>query len=1574
MPVNLANVNISLRQFQEISSGQYNAGEVNLTSSTTLGKINNFVHRTGKNNVSLSHAEVLAIKDAFVRALSQSGVSANEINRIRFELGLAPGGATDTALVARSIRPLSRQQIRVILDRNKDAINEHVGPGTIRTHAEVHARYSSLMRAGFAQTRRDVYNATMHMRQTIPDRNIVDAQAILAGDVRFSSPEERERLIAAAERQKAVLLERSQGNRSDDPNATLAFHRAADGFRVTFALGMSEKDYVRKLDDILLFLHLHTQPIDRNGPIPALLPAEANGNMLTVLTGGAAGRPTCETEAVQTGVRREFEARFGTGVFKANAPFSTFAPSSVVTRALNSLGDMADVRFTVEQIKAAIVAEAAPDVAKLFLSKALAPMLKAAGGISGSSVGLASDLFVRYPQLKARLIAAQSLEQSRAVLAEFTPEIEGGIRRQIEADRCREQAKVWYREKIATEMGVPVSALEGRGVLNLKRLSVKCTSLGTDIGSGRNAASSNQQIEQCFRGLANVSANVRINLMRQVDALDIPADARDILKHQILTLEKVTGFNLASFKEMADEIPVDALLLAISSDAPVDKVLAEMGVIGQRVEGAAIDILADPGAGGDDVGAVANLLVTLALAKRPEALDLVRAFFARPDVADVSLVNLKGPASRAVAFQMFKPEIPTAESNAELADAIGKPGLASLHAQALNLAFDDLGLGNLSADEKANLLSSDAGNSLLRQVRAAPHPVTPSQLRALVRMAFAGAAALAHAESILVELSKAAGSEISATSAAQAMGVISKRSSDLASKLKTAVSRAATMGENPRTAVEMVLTVHTDVAMAAISSFHAIEAVNATAVDTAVREIAARANLPVEFVRGKLDTSGLVLGGGSLDFLLGDIRDQLAKPATDVAAWDAKSVEDAAKARVESFIAKKVAFIAEVAQMPISQAARGALLDETLSYPPYKDPDLAAAASRILQRPEIRAALDYAKNTLVPEKVAQISDEDLFFVFETVGQHLNAAIEAELPEAKRAQMDNDDHAVIRSLLVFAFTDHCGQTLLDASARLAAGGRLDTIDQAGNAARRRYDDEYMTYASGYNSKGQEVKKDEAKALAANKGAADVSLGQRLLAGLTVTLQDEWLPAELADAVRLSEATSMQKAIAEAALKHVPGLVERLGEGLDPAKLARFKSFAITLDYRDNARAASEAVLRDAAKALREAEDTQEGAAKAEAKLKELAESLFKAQDAAGFVASAAQMSGVALNEAQSAKATALLTEFAAGMPVKNARVLARFIVNLSLTDESAEIDRSRVQILAPQLAGWREFGLDGTGKQQVTDFFRDEANDLILDYEKPGKKELQYMNDISKSMRADVNRGHYTIAGKRFSMRPAAEVLEAFGKIVTVPKAKRALTILMSQASALPVLSMQMKFTVPPNDHRPQPLDTATLAGSSEFVARGMTDPQLFMAQQIVDDVTSIFDLSVSEDGATATLKIVKSANLAVGTEESKMNTYFGSVVVEEEVTVDLTAEVPTVTNVRVAQRFDDSSDLQARYLAETEPIPAPPPFRGRRRFRTFPPCERPCRNEHEDNFVCFRYWEIRRLGVSEEIIKILQAS
>lgn len=88
--INFSNVNISIHQFQEISTGDINAGEVRLADEHTLDKINNRAHRRGSNTVTLSHHEVLAIKNAFVRTLSESGVGADEINRIRQKLGLAP--------------------------------------------------------------------------------------------------------------------------------------------------------------------------------------------------------------------------------------------------------------------------------------------------------------------------------------------------------------------------------------------------------------------------------------------------------------------------------------------------------------------------------------------------------------------------------------------------------------------------------------------------------------------------------------------------------------------------------------------------------------------------------------------------------------------------------------------------------------------------------------------------------------------------------------------------------------------------------------------------------------------------------------------------------------------------------------------------------------------------------------------------------------------------------------------------------------------------------------------------------------------------------------------------------------------------------------------------------------------------------------------------------------------------------------------------------------------------------------------------------------------------------------------
>ena len=124
MAIDFSRVNISLDQFQKMASGDYNAGEVSLKSETKLTKINNHVHSIGWNTKSISHEEIMAIKNAFVNALEFNGVSDKaKINEIRKELGLAPDETAPKSLAERSVKPLSRQQIREIIDRNINDIN-----------------------------------------------------------------------------------------------------------------------------------------------------------------------------------------------------------------------------------------------------------------------------------------------------------------------------------------------------------------------------------------------------------------------------------------------------------------------------------------------------------------------------------------------------------------------------------------------------------------------------------------------------------------------------------------------------------------------------------------------------------------------------------------------------------------------------------------------------------------------------------------------------------------------------------------------------------------------------------------------------------------------------------------------------------------------------------------------------------------------------------------------------------------------------------------------------------------------------------------------------------------------------------------------------------------------------------------------------------------------------------------------------------------------------------------------------------------------------------------------------------
>ena len=251
----LANVNISIQQFQAVATGKYNAGEVRLANETTLEKINNSVHFKGSNQTTLTHLEVLAIKNAFIKALSQNGVGVDEIARIRRDLGLAAdtSAGADKKLSERSIKPLSRAQIRTILDRNAATINAHAGAGTIRTDAELHAGYSEARKASLAATREATNAGLATTRELDESHNIAIFQDLIAGNIYFREMEDTVQLIEYAKLQRDTILAKSGGHLRTEGRGVLQYQTRSNQ-SIDFELPTDEASYVRYLDETIVHL------------------------------------------------------------------------------------------------------------------------------------------------------------------------------------------------------------------------------------------------------------------------------------------------------------------------------------------------------------------------------------------------------------------------------------------------------------------------------------------------------------------------------------------------------------------------------------------------------------------------------------------------------------------------------------------------------------------------------------------------------------------------------------------------------------------------------------------------------------------------------------------------------------------------------------------------------------------------------------------------------------------------------------------------------------------------------------------------------------------------------------------------------------------------------------------------------------------------------------------------------------------------------------------------------------------------------------------------------------------------
>lgn len=255
--INLGNVNISINEFQRISCGVHNAGEVKLVNETTLDRMNHHVHATLLNGDKISHNQVIAIKEAFIKALSQNGLTREEVNNIRKQLGLASTGAADRTLRARSMTPLSRQQIREILDQYAGRINETNPEAHIETSQELYGPNG--MNASNVRRRESVAAALdAEDRQLYETRAISQFQAVIAGKIDFR-PAERAEFLLVAQSQLDMLMTLCDSIPRPDVDVTAKF-TLEGGLKIEMPTGMKEPEYAMFLEDMIVRLRGNGAP------------------------------------------------------------------------------------------------------------------------------------------------------------------------------------------------------------------------------------------------------------------------------------------------------------------------------------------------------------------------------------------------------------------------------------------------------------------------------------------------------------------------------------------------------------------------------------------------------------------------------------------------------------------------------------------------------------------------------------------------------------------------------------------------------------------------------------------------------------------------------------------------------------------------------------------------------------------------------------------------------------------------------------------------------------------------------------------------------------------------------------------------------------------------------------------------------------------------------------------------------------------------------------------------------------------------------------------------------------------
>ena len=714
MAINLANLNISLDQFQKMATGDYNAGEVALKSESKLTKINNHVHRLSANTKSISHEEVLAIKNAFMKALSANGVDMVEINKIRKELGLAPDETAPKALAWRSIKPLSRQQIRDIIDRNAGAINAaraERGQKAFKTSAQLYGTNPTTLH-NLEQHRRA---ASDSVRRTMTEsEEIANFQKIIEGNAAEVDGDYRHETLKMILAQRDAIIANAKGNPKAEGNCVLEY-TTETGQKILFASSKSERETIQMLDEAYLLLAGGTNLKKRNAAIAFCLTTSV-------------GKPIpFEIKEMADSVRAEATAVFGKGaVAQADKPVSRLVKDSTLREDVEKMTEEGKA-VTADNLREVYRANCFRQSALNLVERTVEGLLREMGRKTSDCASIRSDLEKIMPETFRALAEAKTADEAKAILDGAMGTIRETTAKAAAAIDAKAKLKDFMNEAFAREIGVKWNPANGE-LASFEYLATKQGDvLKTDILMGKVKAGTPEEITAEFKKLAQKTAHAHAEFLRGADALGLSGDAVDRVKQHLLGINSFKRLDLAKAKALAGEIDVKPLADAFAAKAPMAKIFEEIGKLHTSAESkiAALFEGADE-IGADEANKGVPLLLFMALDKSPNLAVKLERFLAGGDVQkaiDADEGKLPVGVAPVNAYMGRTPLTP-----AQLAVTLGKPDMQPLFAQALMKAADEAGLAQLPPEMKlAAFGAGTAAGRILREALAAmPKDMSPT--------------------------------------------------------------------------------------------------------------------------------------------------------------------------------------------------------------------------------------------------------------------------------------------------------------------------------------------------------------------------------------------------------------------------------------------------------------------------------------------------------------------------------------------------------------------------------------------------------------------------------------------------------------------------------------------------------------------------------------------------------------------------------------------------------------------------------------------------------------------------------